>query len=74
MGKLMVVESGAGYGIGYPARSDSDWKSIAIWNGTVCVLLGRDTKESRLRNQPMVQVLVEERVLTMDERFLREVS
>ena len=74
MGKLMVVVSGAGYGFAYPDRADPDWRSITVNSGTLCLLVGRDAAETRLRGQPMVRVLVEERVLTMDERFLREVT
>jgi hypothetical protein len=69
-----VVDSRAGYGVAYPMRSAKEWGSITVLSGTACLYLGPDEVETDLRMQPMVRIMVDGQVLSMDVRFLQEVS
>ena len=78
-GDLVRLTSGAGYGIAYrpfrPLRKgELPRGTVTIPDGTVLMYVEYDDAGTDIRMQPMVQVMFQGTLLSIDERFLEPVQ
>jgi len=69
-GDLVIAQSGAGYCIAFNHTDPKSVQPVIIRAGTPCIFLQHEEKLAKRRMQPFASVLVDGRVLIIDERFL----
>ena len=69
-GDLVRVWSPAGFVYAFELISDTYWKSPNLVSGTLGLYVGPNPKESKRLGQPMVDIMLGERALSIDRRFL----